>query len=386
MSTTPTESAIRPFRIEVPDRDLAELRDRLVRVRWPPEPSGGADGYGVPIARIRELVEYWRDRYDWRAWEAQLNAHPQYLTTIDGTTVHFLHVRSPEPEALPLVLSHGWPGSVAEYLDVIGPLSNPRAHGLDSTHAFDLVIPSLPGFGWSGPTPGTGWGPRRIARAWATLMNRLGYQRYGAVGNDWGAYISPELGRVAPHAVVGVHVTQLFSLPDGEADAYPPSMDPPELAELSPQDRAALDGLRYYQRNLASYHHVQAQQPQTLAYSLSDSPVGLLAWNSQCMADLDPEMLLTHVSIHWLTGTAGSAVRIYAEQEREDPPTGPTTVPLGLANFAHDLQAIRAYAERDHSAIVSWHTYDRGGHYAARQEPGLLVADIRNFFTKGLRC
>ncbi|MFC7592413.1 epoxide hydrolase family protein [Nonomuraea antimicrobica] len=205
--------AVRPYRIEIPEEDLAELRERLARTRWAPEPVGGDRGYGVPLARVRELAEHWRERYDWRGWEARLNAHPQFTTVVDGATVHFLHVRSPERDALPLVLSHGWPGSVAEYLDVIGPLSDPRGHGLDPSIAFHLVVPSLPGFGFSGPTPDTGWGPRRIARAWAELMRRLGYRRYGAAGNDWGSFISPELGRLAPESVVGVHVTQAWCPP-----------------------------------------------------------------------------------------------------------------------------------------------------------------------------
>lgn len=374
------DEQVRPFRIQVPDSELTDLRNRLIQTRWAPQPRGGSDGYGVAVSVLLELVERWRDHYDWRSWEARINNHPQFTTIVDGTNVHFLHVRSPEPNAVPLILSHGWPGSVVEYLDVLGPLSDPRRHGLDPMIAFDLVVPSLPGFGWSGPTPDTGWGPRRIARAWADLMRRLGYHSYGAVGNDWGSFISPELGRVAPDSVVGVHVTQLFSPPDGEIAYLPPTIEAPGLADLSPIDRAALKVWRHYQRNDASYHHVQARQPQTLAHALSDSPTGLLGWNSQVMAGLDPEVLLTHVSIHWLTGTAGSALRIYAEQERQEPPAGPTTVPVGLAHFANDLPAIRAYAERDHANIISWNNYDKGGHYAAHQVPDLLVADIRDFF------
>jgi epoxide hydrolase len=351
------DEKIRPFRIAVPDSELADLRDRLDRVRWAPEPRGGDQGYGIPLAFVRPLVAHWRERYDWRAWERRINEYPQFTTTIDGTGVHFLHVRSPEADPLPLVLSHGWPGSVAEYLDVIGPLSDPRRHGLDPAIAFDLVIPSLPGFGWSGPTPDVGWSPRRIAAAWAVLMRRLGYRRYGAAGNDWGAYISPELGQIAPDEVVGVHVTQVFPAGPGEV------------------------------RN-PSYGHVHAEQPQTLAHALADSPVGLLAWNSQVMTGLDPDALLTHVTIHWLTGTAGSAPRIYAEEDRQQPPSGPTTippglpVPLGLAQFPNDWPSDRAQAERQGAPVLSWNVYDRGGHYAARQAPDLLVQDMREFFAR----
>ncbi|GAA1615852.1 hypothetical protein GCM10009789_82400 [Kribbella sancticallisti] len=374
------DGGLRTFRIRVADDKLDDLRARLADVLWPPEPVGDAGTYGASRLRIEELVDHWRRRYDWHRWQARLNQHPQFTTTIDGTTVHFLHVLSPEPDALPLILTHGWPGSVAEFLDIIGPLSDPRQHGLDPAIAFHLVIPSLPGFGWSGPTTDGGWGPRRIARAWAVLMRRLGYRSYGAAGNDWGAIISPELGRIAPDEVVGVHVTQLYSLPDGESMAYPPTAEPSDLHKLAPRDREALDALRSLQHNGAAYSHIHTQRPQTLAYALSDSPAGLLAWNSPTMGDLDRDQLLTHVSIYWLTGTAGSPLRIYADESREEPPTGPTTVPLGLAQFARDIQAIRHYAERDHSNIVSWNVYDRGGHYAAHQEPDLLVTDLRTFF------
>jgi pimeloyl-ACP methyl ester carboxylesterase len=370
---------IRSFTISVPDGDLADLRERLARTRWAAGPIGGAGGYGASGVGLRELVKYWHDEYDWRAWEERLNRYPQFRTTIDGTNVHFLHVRSPEPKALPLILSHGWPGTVVEFLDMIDALTDPRRHDLDPQIAFDLVIPSLPGFAWSGPTPDTGWGPRRIARAWATLMDRLGYRHYGAAGNDWGSHISPELGRLAPNAVLGVHVTQLFSFPDGEWLAYPPSVEP-NLGKLTAADQAALTGLRHIQRNAGSYAHVHAQQPDTLGFALTDSPVGLLAWNGQVMGGLDRDTLLTHVTIYWLTGTATSAMRIYAEHGGQPRPPGPTTVPLALAQFPHDIQAIRACAERDHANIASWNTYNRGGHYAAHEAPDLLIRDIRAFF------
>ena len=366
-----TMTELREFRIDVPDEELSYLADRLARVRMGPELG---EGYGVPVERVRELVEYWRDRYDWRVWEARLNAYPQYTTTIDGTTVHFLHVRSGVPGAIPLILTHGWPGSVVEFLDLIEPLTDPAA-----PITFDLVIPSLPGFGWSGPTPDAGWGPRRIARAWATLMRGLGYDRYAAAGNDWGSPISIELSKIAP--VIGIHLTQLFSLPDGESMSYPPT-DQEEPSDLSPADRAALAGLRDVQHTVAAYAHVHEQQPQTLAYALYDSPLALLAWNSQVMGGLDPETLLTHVSIHWLTGTAGSALRIYADSKNEPTNPEPTRVPVGLAEFAEDLHTVKRYAERDHSNIVSWNTYDTGGHYAAHQATDLVVEDLRAFFSR----
>ncbi|HEY9294205.1 MAG TPA: epoxide hydrolase [Microlunatus sp.] len=378
-----TDESIRPFRIEIPQAELDDLADRLARARWaPPEPTApddprAAGDYGVPSDRVRELVAYWRDGYDWRRWEARLNAYPQFLTEIDGQRIHFLHVRSPRPNAFPLLLTHGWPGSVAEFLDVIEPLTEPADPG---DLAFDLVIPSLPGFGWSGPTTSAGWGPQRIARAWARLMDRLGYRRYGAAGNDWGSVISPEVGRVAPDAVTGVHVTQIFSSPDNELPYAPASPPPADFDELSDRDRQVLAGLRQWQAIGTGYHHVQAEQPQTLAHALSDSPVGLLGWNSQAMGAVDADFVLTQVSVHWLTGTAGSAIRIYREDDRQKPATGPTTAPLGLAQFAADMHAIRRYAERDHARIVSWNEYEVGGHYGPHQATQIYVSDLRGFF------
>lgn len=370
---------LRPFKVDVAEAELVGLRERLAAVRWPPRPGSAEDQAGVARTRVEEIVRYWRDEYDWRTWETRLNQYPQLTTTIDGTNVHFLHVRSPELGAVPLILSHGWPGSVVEFIDVIGPLSDPRQHGLDPQIAFHLVIPSLPGFAWSGPTPDAGWGPRRIARAFATLMDRLGYHRYGAVGNDWDSHIAPEIGRVVPGSAVGVHVTQLFSFPAGEWLAYPPGVEP-DTAPLTAADRAALAGLREIQRCSGAYAHVHAQEPDLLGLALTDSPVGLLAWNSQAMGDLDPETLLTHITIYWLTRTATSAMKLYAEYARQPPADGPTSVPLALAQFQCDIQAIRAYAERDHVNIVSWNTYNRGGHYAAHQAADLLIEDIRTFF------
>ncbi|QDP94730.1 epoxide hydrolase [Microlunatus elymi] len=377
------DERISPFRIEVSQADLDDLQDRLRRVRWaPPEPVGAQpdpSGYGVSVDRVRGLVEHWRDRYDWRRWEARLNAYPQFVTSIDGQRIHFLRVRSPREDALPLLLTHGWPGSVVEFLDIIDPLTEPATA---DDPAFDLVIPSLPGFGWSGSATESGWGPRRIAGAWSQLMARLGYRRYGVAGNDWGSVISPEVGRIAPDRVVGVHVTQLFSAPDGE---LPYSADPPppaDIDQLSAADRDALAGLREWQATGTGYHHLQATQPQTLAHALSDSPVGLLGWVCQVMDGVDPEFLLTNVSLHWLTGTGGSAIRIYREGGLEDPAEGPTTVPLGLAQFAADVRAIRHYAERDHARIVSWHSYSVGGHYAAHQVPDVYLNDLRGFFAE----
>jgi pimeloyl-ACP methyl ester carboxylesterase len=297
-----SDTQIRPFRIDIPQADLDDLRERLARTRWPDQLPGVEWNYGVPLDYVKKLAEYWRTGYDWRMWEAKLNQYPQFTSTIDGQNIHFLHVRSPEPDALPLILTHGWPGSIVEYLDVIGPLSDPRAHGGDPGGAFNLVIPSLPGYGFSGPTQETGWNNYRIARAWAELMNRLGYKRYGAAGNDAGSMISPELGRIDPEHVVGVDVTQIFSFPSG---------DPTELANLTPEEQRELGTLQWFYENKLSFNTLMAQQPQTLAFALLDSPVGLLAWNAQLLGeDLDADFALTNVMLYWLTGTAASAARL----------------------------------------------------------------------------
>ncbi|HEX6335562.1 MAG TPA: epoxide hydrolase [Jiangellaceae bacterium] len=373
---TNTRNDIRPFRIEVPQAELDDLADRLSRVRWANEIPGAGSDYGVPVERVRALVKYWQDGYDWRAWEARLNSYPQFTTTIDGQNVHFLHVKSPEPDAFPLIVTHGWPGSIVEYLDVIEPLTNPRAHGGDPSMAFDLVIPSIPGFGFSGPTTERGWNRYRVAQAWATLMARLGYERYGAVGNDGGSMISPEVGRVDDDHVTGVHVTQIFSFPSG---------DPAEFEGLSADEQAALEHLNWFWEKMGAFNQLQSQQPQTLAHALADSPVGLLAWNGQLLAGMDDDFVLTNVMIYWLTGTSASSMRFYYEDAHAgDQPTEPTAVPIGLAQFGGDFQSIRRFADRDHKNIAAWNTYDRGGHYAAHDAPELLVSDIRQFFA-GLR-
>ena len=298
-----SEAEIRPFRIEIPQADLDDLAARLARTRWPDELPEVGWAYGVPLQYIKGLAERWQSSYDWRAWESRLNEYPQFTTTIDGQNVHFLRVRSPNEDALPLILTHGWPGSIVEFLDVIGPLSDPAAHGGDPSDAFELVIPSLPGYGFSGPTRERGWNNQRIASAWAELMGRLGYPRYGAVGNDAGSLISPELGRIDPEHVVGVHVTQLFSFPSG---------DPAEFADLSAEEQRELATLQWFYENKMSFNTLMSQQPQTPAFALLDSPVGLLAWNAQLLGeDLDADFALTNVMLWWLTGTATSAARVY---------------------------------------------------------------------------
>jgi len=380
------DAAIRPFRIDIPQADLDDLRERLARTRWPDELPGVGWSRGVPLAYLQELAEYWRTAYDWRAWEARLNAIPQFTTAIDGTTIHFLHVRSPEPHALPLILTHGWPGSIVEFLDVIEPLTDPRAHGGDPADAFDVVVPSLPGYGFSGPTRDAGWTTARVARAWAELMRRLGYQRYGAQGGDWGAFVSPELGRIDPDHVVGVHVNAatMGFIPFGP-------VEPDELASFSDAEKVRLDRLNRFLADGNGYFQIQATRPQTLAYALTDSPVGQLAWIvekfkewSYPSAELPEQAIardriLTDVMLYWLTGTAGSSARTYYENMHASSwgqQLG--TTPTGVAVFAEDV-AIRRFAERGNN-IVHWSEFERGGHFAALEAPDLLVADVRDFF------
>lgn len=374
-TTSSSASAITPFTIAIPQADLDELRARLDRIRWTNELPGVGMDYGLSLDYIKPLVTYWREGFDWRAQEAKLNAFPQFTTAIDGQTIHFLHIKSPESGATPLLLTHGWPMSIVEYVDLIGPLTDPRAHGGDPADAFDLVIPSLPGFGFSGPTSERGWNRYRIARAFAALMRRLGYTRYGAHGNDVGASVSPEVGRADPEHVIGVHVTQIFSFPSG---------DPAEFATLTAEELGKVKYLQWFNENMSAYARVQATVPQTVAHALADSPIGQLAWSCQLFGEaVARDYILTNVMIYWLTNTAASAARLYYEDAHAaDAPTAPTTVPLGLANFADDFQSIRPFAERDHKHIVAWHTFDRGSHFAAQDAPDLLLGDLRDFFRR----
>ncbi|HLL33847.1 MAG TPA: epoxide hydrolase [Streptomyces sp.] len=393
MTTSPSPDAIRPFRLAVPDAELADLHDRLDRTRWPDQLPGVGWSYGVPADYLRELVRHWRHDYDWRAAEARLNEWPQFTTTIDGANVHFAHIRSPEPDATPLILTHGWPGSIVEFLDVVGPLTDPAAHGGDPADAFHVVVPSLPGFGLSGPTAEPGWEAGRIADAWAELMRRLGYERFGAQGGDWGAAVSRELGRAHPDRVLGVH---LNLLPGAQATTEPTEE---ELAALDPEERertlASWRGWSDWSREGTGYAVLQATRPQTLAYALTDSPVGQLAWivekfrewtDSEELPEeaVDRDRLLTDVMLYWLTGTAGSSARVYYERAhatgRAAEPAEPSTAPTAVALFPAELQLpLRHKADRTEN-IVRWTELERGGHFAAMEEPDLLVADVRAFF------
>ncbi|MEU1463003.1 epoxide hydrolase family protein [Streptomyces sp. NPDC005727] len=392
MTSSPAES-IQPFRLSVPQSDLDDLHDRLDRTRWPAELPGAGWEYGVPAGYLRELAHYWRHEYDWRAAEARLNEWPQFTTTVDGARIHFAHLRSPEPDATPLVLTHGWPGSVVEFLDVAGPLADPVAHGGDAADAFHVVVPSLPGFGLSGPTTEPGWEAGRVADAWAELMRRLGYERFGAQGGDWGAAVTRELGRAHPDRVTGIH---LNLLPGAQAATRPTEE---ELGALAPreQENTLRSWSRWeeWSREGTGYAVLQSTRPHTVAYGLTDSPVGQLAWIVEKFREwsdskelpeeaVDRDRLLTNVMLYWLTGTAGSSARIYYERAhaagRAARPAEPSPVPTALALFPAEPQIpLRHKADRTEN-IVRWTEFDRGGHFAAMEEPDLIVGDVRAFF------
>ncbi|CAL9347377.1 hypothetical protein SUDANB121_00406 [Nocardiopsis dassonvillei] len=378
-------AAIRPFRIDIP-RDLIEdLHARLDATRWPAQLPGREWSTGAPTAWLRELADHWRHGYDWREAEAELNAFPQFTTEIDGQNIHFLHVRSPEPDALPLLLTHGWPGSVVEFLDLIGPLTDPRSHGGDPAHAFHAVIPSLPGFGFSGPVSDTGWNSKRIARAWAELMDRLGYERFGVQGGDLGAAVSPDVARCVPERVVGVHVNGGLGMP-------PEEMSEEELASLTDLERDRIARIGEFMTEQFGYISIQGTRPQTLGYGLNDSPVGQLAWIMEKFREwthprtalpeevIDRDRLLTNVMLYWLTGTATSAAYVgYANEMGWGEVDEDSGVPTGVIVFAHDV-GIRRYSEAENT-IVRWtDVQDRGGHFAALEEPELLLDDVRAFF------
>ncbi|MET8423688.1 epoxide hydrolase [Nocardia sp. NPDC004860] len=371
-----------PFRIDIPATDIEDLRTRLARTRWPADLPGVGWTYGIPTAYVRELCEYWGSGYDWRVHEAERNRHPQFLTEIDGQRMHFVHVRSPEPHALPLVLVHGWP--FEDFTGMIGPLTDPRAHGGNPADAFHLVIPTLPGFGFSGPThrPGDA-STERSAELITKLMAALGYGRYGAHGGDAGSFIAPQMGRIAPQHLAGVHLNDPITIPAGDIDP----------ADLSARDREKLARYQDWNRlETSGYAGMHSTRPQTLAPAMSDSPAGMLAWVLDVVntykdpakptpdAAIDRDLLLTDLSTLWFTDTAGSSMRLYKESRQWGAAPADSGVPTGVAVFPGS-SSIRGVAER-RNTIVHWSEFDRGGHFAAMEAPDLLTADLRDFFRK----
>lgn len=379
---------MKPFRIDIPQSALDDLSERIANTRWPAElPESGWDR-GVPMDYLKELTEYWQNSYDWRAAEARLNEFPQFTTELDGANVHFLHVRSPEPDAGALLITHGWPGSIAEFYDVIGPLTDPRAHGRDPADAFHVVIPSLPGYGFSGPQSDTGWDLMRVASAWAELMKELRYERYVTQGGDFGSPVSLMVGMIDAEHVAGVHLNMLPTMP---------SEDPADLVALSEQDQARMAHSQRFYDDLSGTMKLHSTRPNTVSFALTDSPVGQLAyivekfkdWTDSALVPedaIDRDQLLTIVSIYWLTATAGSSAQTYYESAAQLPINAqvgrypPLEVPLGVAVFPHAaFVAIRRFADRDFPSIVHWTEFDHGGHYAAMEEPELYVSDIQAF-------
>ena len=378
--------ALRPFRIAISDAVLADLRQRLQRTRWPEAETvaGTAQPWaqGVPLGWLQALMAHWAsDAYDWRQREALLNRWPQFITTLDGLDIHFTHVRSPQPDALPLLMTHGWPGSMVEFQQVIGPLTDPLAHGGRAEDAFHLVCPTLPGFGFSAKPASTGWGVDRIAAAWATLMQRLGHARYGAQGGDWGSAVTRAIGQQDAAHCAGIHLTLAMA-------SRPDLADPP-----SPEEQRALKGLKHYRDWDSGYSQQQATRPQTLGYGLSDSPVGQAAWilekfwawtdhAGDPLGLLGRDALLDNVMLYWASNSAASSARLYWESFRPGRRSAaPVTVPTGVAVFPKEIVApVRRWMAADFPNIQHWTEMPRGGHFAAFEQPALLVQDVRDFF------
>ena len=382
---------VQPYRVHVPESDLVELRSRLARTRWPePAPSPGWD-QGVPLEVIQNLCRYWAENYDWRAAEARLNAIPQYLVDVNGLRLHVLHARSPYPAALPLILTHGWPGSVLELVGLVGPLTDPVRHGGDAGDVFDVVIPSLPGYGFSGKPTSLGWGIERIADTWARLMNGLGYTRYGAAGSDWGTSVSSALAAQDVDHIAGIHLVPPLAGPD-----------PAAADDLTDTERDALTRLHERGRSSSAYSEVHRTAPQTLGYALADSPAGLCAWMGEKLLTWgDPALatagdrpgglpwdrVLDQVTLYWLTGTAASSARLYAESIDKvsawinGTQAEQIRVPVGASIFAAELpRPSRRWAARRYPDIRYWAEHERGGHFPALEVPELLVDDLRAFF------
>jgi pimeloyl-ACP methyl ester carboxylesterase len=413
-----TATVVRPFRVDMPEEALADLRRRIAATHWPHKELVADASQGVQLAMLQELTRYWATDYDWRKCEAQLNALPQFKTEIDGLDIHFIHVKSGHENALPLIITHGWPGSVIEMLEVVGPLTDPTAHGGRAEDAFDLVLPSIPGYGFSGEPMEGGWGPDRIARAWAELMNRLGYTRYVAQGGDQGASVTDAMGRLAPKGLVGVHLNLLSAFPPAVlAGIFGGSIPAPEglLKRLAVAVVAAAANKEPVAFNQTAavfkrgYFVEMGEHPQTVGYSLMDSPVGLAAWMldhdpdsykkiSHAFVDGEPvggltrDRILDNITLYWLTSTATSAARLYWEETQsigaalasgQKPPK--LSLPVGFTVFPSEIiQAPRSWAEKVYPNLIYFHQADKGGHFAAWEEPELFAAELRAAF-KSLR-
>jgi epoxide hydrolase len=374
-------AAIEPFSIKVRSDVLDDLRARLKNTRWPGAEVVGDWSQGIPLEWTREICRYWAEEYDWRRREALLNRFTQFTTEIDGLAIHFLHVRSPHPQAMPLIVTHGWPGSIVEFQKVIGPLTNPTAFGGDAADAFHVVCPSLPGFGFSAKPQTTGWGVDRIARTWASLMERLGYARYGAQGGDWGSAVTTSLGAQDSAHCAGIHITLAMAT------------RPDVKGEPTPEEARALKGAKYYADWDAGYSKQQSTRPQTLGYGLTDSPSGQAAWIlekfwawTDCDGDplnvLSRDELLDNVMLYWVTATAASSARLYWESFGPDRrPRHTVTIPTGVAVFPKEIvPPVRRWMEANYTDIRHWTEMPKGGHFAAFEQPELFVQEVRKYF------
>lgn len=395
MSATATvqateDKSIRPFRIHVPEKAIADLRRRIRETRWPEKETVPDRSQGGQLANMQAIVKYWGSDYDWRRVEAKLNALPQFVTTIDGVDIHFIHARSKHPNALPVIITHGWPGSIIEQMKVVEPLTDPTAHGGSPDDAFDVVIPSMPGFGFSGKPKGTGWGPDHIARAWAELMKRLGYTRYVAQGGDWGSPVSEAMALQAPEGLLGIHINLPAAVPPDVAALLTSGGPPP--AGLSNKERAAFDALDDLFKKKRAYAAIMGTRPQTIGYALTDSPAGLAAFIYD-YNDGEPERLLSKddvlddISLYWLTNSATSAARLYWENGGRAvifsaaQKTDEIKLPVAITVFPDEYyRAPETWARRAYHNLIYFHEADKGGHFAAWEQPELFSAELRAAF------
>jgi pimeloyl-ACP methyl ester carboxylesterase len=381
--------ALRPFSVHVPEADIVDMRRRIAATRWPDRETVDDWSQGVPLARLQELVRYWGTDYDWRKAEARLNALPQFITEIDGLDIHFIHVRSRHRDALPLIMTHGWPGSVFELLKTVGPLTDPTAHGGRAEDAFDLILPSMPGYGFSGKPTGKGWNPDRIARAWAVLMKRIGYARYVAQGGDWGSPVSGAMARHASAGLLGIHINLPSTVPADVAMALAGGSAP---AGLSDKERAAFEQLDTFFKKYRAYGAIMGTRPQVIGQALTDSPAGLAAWmydynNGEPARLLATDEFLDDVTLYWLTNTATSAARIYWETAGQSivlsaaQKTAEISLPVAISVFPEEVyRTPETWARRAYRNLIYFNEVQKGGHFAAWEEPELFSTELRAAF------